>query len=292
MKILLTGGTGLVGQNVAKKLIGLGHEIVVITRSSDKKIPYPCDVVVGDLGRSPIDRLPKVQAVVHLMGESVAEGRWTAQKKKEIYDSRIVSTRNLRESLKGQTYKLVSASAIGYYPLSDGNDITEASGPGSDFLSKVCVDWESEVRAASSQWSIIRIGIVLSKEGGALKKMLPAFKLGLGGPLGTGEQWMSWIHIDDLSEMIVWSLGKSGVFNGVAPQPVTNRDFSRTLSAALRRPLGPRVPRFVLKMALGEMADFVLGSQKIFPQRTLGEGFKFRYPDLVSALKQLFPREN
>jgi hypothetical protein len=288
-KVLVTGATGFVGQHISKGLSDKGHQLYVVSRNKQKvknTIQYPAEIVEGDLSQGPIS-IPDVDAIVHLLGEPVF-GRWNDEKKKRIYQSRVLGTRNLAASIKNKETFLLAASAMGYYPANN-EDHTEYAEPGSDFLAKVCIDWEREIKAATKRTAIFRISMVLGKEGGALEKMLPPFKMGVGGPLGTGEQWVSWVHVDDLARMFVWAFenNKTGVFNASAPEPVTNRDFSRTLATLLHRPLGPRVPRFVLKTMFGEAADVMLASQRSIPQNLLKEGYRFQYPSLEIALKNL-----
>ncbi len=292
MKILLTGGTGLIGKEIGKKLVRDGFDVVVISRDQKKakmQLPFPAEVIEGDLSHGPIKNFPTVDAVIHLVGESVAEGRWSEERKKRIYDSRIVSTKNLKTSLKNQKVHLLSASAIGVYPDSGDQDLIETSPAGDGFLAIVCKDWEAEAAQIGQDCTIFRIGIVLSEHGGALEKMLFPFRAGLGGALGSGEQWMSWIHIDDLSEAFLWALKnkKFGVFNAVSPHPARNKEFSQALAKALHRPLGLNVPKLALKFLYGEMASVILSSQKVRPNYLIKEKFSFQFTDLQQTLSQL-----
>ena len=292
MKVLLTGGTGLIGKEIGKKLVREGFDVVVISRDQKKakmQLPFPAEIIEGDLSQGPIQALPVVDAVIHLVGESVAEGRWSEERKKRIYDSRITSTKNLKESLKNQKIHLLSASAIGIYPDSGDCELDENSKKGDQFLAIVCKDWEAEAALISPTLTIFRIGIVLSENGGALEKMLFPFRAGLGGALGDGKQWMSWIHIEDLSEAFVWSLKnkKLGIFNAVSPNPSRNKEFSIALAKALHRSLGLNVPKMALKFLYGEMASVILSSQKVQPAHLVKEKFSFQFIDLQQTLNQL-----
>lgn len=289
MKILITGATGLVGHVIGEKL-ARQHQVFVLSRNrakAENSKTFPCEVIEGDLTKGPLQNLPDLDAVIHLMGEPVI-GRWTEEKKRKIYDSRVVSTKNLASSLRNKNIHLLSASAIGIY--SEGEEAkTESSPAGQGFLADVCTDWEKEAQSVSDHVAIVRISLVLSKNGGALEKMLPPFKLGVGGPLGSGEQWNSWIHIDDLANIFIWALDnkKTGVFNAAAPDVLRNKDFSKILAKVLNRPLGPKVPKLALKLIFGEAASVMLASQKVVPERLLKEGFKFQFADLSKALENI-----
>jgi uncharacterized protein (TIGR01777 family) len=230
----------------------------------------------------------------------VAEGRWTEQKKARIRDSRIIGTRNLVAGLRGLATKpktLVSASAVGYYGSRNDQELDEQAPPGSDFLAEVCAGWEREAAAACElgiRVVSIRIGIVLGVGGGALAKMLTPFKLGLGSPLGSGRQYMPWIHIDDLIELVLFAARNpsvSGPMNGVAPRPVTNHEFTKTLGRVLGRPtFMPAVPPLALKVLVGEFGTVLLDSQRAIPRAALQAGFVFRFPELEPALRELLDR--
>lgn len=274
MKIVVTGASGFIGRAVVDRLRAGGHTVTAVS-----------------LRRGlPAESFPACDAVVHLAGEPVAQ-RWTKAARQRIRDSRIQGTRQLVESLRAQPPSvLISASAIGYYG-SRGNDIlTEEAMPSSDFLGKIAVAWEQEAFAAESfgvRVVVPRIGVVLGPGGGALKKMLLPFRLGLGGRLGSGKQWMSWIHIDDLVALIEFAIATlelSGPVNAAAPAPVTNAEFTRTLARTLRRPAIFPVPALALKLIFGEMSQILLGSQRVLPEAALRAGFDFRYSDLGLAL--------
>lgn len=251
------------------------------------------------IGPVPSSDVDGIEAVIHLAGEGIAERRWSAQQKKRIYDSRIVGTRNLILGLSDSPGKtppvLVCSSAIGFYGDRGDEKLTEKSVRGHDFLSDVCADWEKEVSRASAEIRTvsIRTGIVLGREGGALKKLLPLFQLGLGGPVGDGKQWMSWIHVEDLVRLYVEAATKrqyKGPVNGVAPGAVTNRDFSKALGSALHRPSFLPAPAFALKAAMGELSTLVLSSQRVVPQSAIENGFSFRFPEIQSALTEIVQR--
>ena len=300
MKVVVTGASGFVGRVIVKELLKEGHEVHVLTRNVTKAA-----LVLGSKCRyfqwaslsekPPVEALKGAHSIIHLLGEGLADKRWDEDKKKKIYDSRIQSTRRLVEALeelKADAPKaLVSTSAVGVYGTHGDEVLTESSETGSDFLAKVCVDWEVEANKAEKlgvRVAIIRVGMVIGKNGGALKKMLPVFKLGVGGPLGSGKQWMSWVHVDDLARMYVLAATNSsfkGVYNGVSPTPVTNKNFSYTLGRVLCRPAFAPAPAFAIKMAFGEMSVVLLEGQKVLPERMSAVKFHFRYPTVDIALR-------
>ena len=293
MKVLITGASGLIGQQVGKKLAEKGHQLLVVSRkkSSVKNLlPFPCEVIEGDLNESPLkdDRLATVEGVINLMGETIS-GRWTDKKKEAIYHSRIIGTRNLVKSLPTSLQVLVQGSAVGAYGDRHDELLTEESSLGQDFLAKVCRDWEHEASRAAGRKVFVRTGIVLSQQGGAFPQMLFPFRLGFGGALGSGNQWMSWVHIEDISNLFVEALENpkfTGAINGTAPEPVTTNDLSKRLAQELSTYKGPAVPAFVLKLLFSEGADPILGSQRV-QSRASQWGYKFRYAKLEEALKDL-----
>lgn len=295
MKFLITGATGLLGRELGIKLVRLGHEVHVITRqgeASRQQLPFPCRIFQGDLSRDAMELTELYDGVFHLMGEPVAEGRWSAEKKQRLVDSRVVATRNLRQSLRQAPRVLVSASAIGFYGHRENQELDEQSPVGSGFLAELCENWEKEVFAfpRGTRSVALRIGIVLADQGGALAQMIPLFQKSLGAPLSSGQQWMSWIHLRDVVEMFWWSFQNSqvqGVLNAVAPNPVRNHDFTQSLAQALGTYSIPSVPGLVLKTLYGEMSSVVLASQKILARKTLELGFQFQFSDLDSALKDV-----
>ncbi|PIS11105.1 MAG: TIGR01777 family protein [Bdellovibrio sp. CG10_big_fil_rev_8_21_14_0_10_47_8] len=300
MKILMTGATGLIGKELGKKLIQKGHQIFVISRNQEKAqrtLPFPCQVIEGDLSAGKIENanLAQIEAVFHLAGENIGDGRWTSAKKTRIRNSRVQLTKNLIQSLE-QSARLklvVSASATGYYGDQANTELTEQSDAGGDFLAKVCVDWEKAVLESPGLRSdvrrvVIRTGVVLAPFGGALDKMKPIFQTGLGGALGSGEQWMSWVHLEDLIQIYSLTLDHremNGVYNAVAPEVCTNREFSQKLAQSLGSRMGPAVPAWVLKIVLGEMAAVVLSSQRASCGKIQKLGFQFQFSGLEEALK-------
>jgi len=305
MEVLITGATGLIGKELGKKLIENGHTLRVLTRDTERalaNLPFPAKIYPLGLANEDLnpEALIGVDAVINLSGESIGEGRWNNKRKKELYDSRIFTTRKLVRAIKNvhgsSNFKLkhfISASAIGIYGNRGDEELNEESQLGDDFLAGICKDWEIEsdylqdigVRVVNP-----RIGIVLSPHGGALQKMMLPFCLGLGGPIGLGKQWMSWIHLKDLVDIFIHLLENStlvGPFNACAPRPATNYDFSKTLAESLGRPMVFPVPSLMLKILLGEMSTLVLSSQKVSPQKIIKGGFNFKFPDLASALENL-----
>ncbi len=297
MKVLITGATGLIGKELGKALFLQGHQIVVVSRSRSKalrELPFPCEILEGDLGKSPLPKSVSVDAVFHLMGESIANARWTKAAKDEILNSRVQSTRNLNQSLTDSVKFYLSASGIGIYGNQPGETLTEQSAGDSSFLSRVCHEWElaaDSFSQVSSGATIakLRIGLVLSKTGGALEKMLFPFKAGVGGPLGSGNHFASWIHIQDLVGIMLYAWDKkvAGAINGCSPEPVINKEFSRSLAHALNRPLGPSVPRIVLNLLFGEMATILFDDQKAVPKKILDAGYTFKFSNLDLAFKDL-----
>jgi uncharacterized protein (TIGR01777 family) len=290
MHITLTGGTGFVGSRLMRFLRQEGHEPVVLSRHAE-----------GPLGWDPASRPPDPAAfegsgaVIHLAGEPVAQ-RWTPEVKRRIQDSRVLGTRNLIRTLAELPRKpevLIAASAVGYYGSRGDEILNEQSAAGSGFLARTCVEWESaSALAAGLGMRVVqlRIGVVLGPGGGALQTMLPPFRAGLGGPLAGGGMWMPWLHLDDLCRLILHCLdtqGLSGPVNAVAPQAVRNAEFTAALGMALRRPAFFPVPEFALRLLYGEMADVVLGSQRVVPAAAEASGFRFTFPSVDDALRSI-----
>lgn len=293
MKITITGATGFIGQWLVNRLLADRHDLTILSRSRDGGTRPRYLTWDSAAGSPPTAALEGADAVIHLAGEPVAQ-RWTRQAKERIRSSRIDGTHLLVDALAANPPKiLISASAIGIYGNRGAEILTEASAPGSGFLEDLAVEWEHQAsRAAKFGVRVvhIRIGIVLGKRGGALEKMLPVFYLGLGGTLGLGRQWMSWIHVDDLAGIIITALNDEtlrGPVNGVSPNPVTNAEFTRTLGRVVHRPALFPVPGFGLKLIFGEMSQVMLGSQRVIPEVAQAAGFRFRYPDLEGALAQI-----
>ena len=296
MKILVSGSHGLVGKALLKSLTNDGHEVVRLVRHQP---------IVGDPevwwdpgeGRIDSERLEGHEAVVHLAGESIASGRWTSEKKRSILESRVKGTLLLSKSLAHLSQPpsvFLSASAIGYYGDRGEELLTEQSAPGNDFLSKVCIDWEGATTAASEKGIRTvhtRFGIILDDEGGALGKMLTPFRMGIGGRVGSGKQWMSWIALEDVVNGLKFLMGETstrGPVNFVAPNPVTNAEFTKTLGRVLSRPTIFPVPEFGVRLAFGEMADaLLLSSQRVEPGVLKSKGFEFKWTMLESALRNI-----
>lgn len=293
MKILLTGSSGLVGSALIPVLNVAGHQVTKLVRS----VPKSADEVQWDprTGIRDLTRLEGLDAVIHLAGESIAAGRWSAEQKARIRDSRVQGTQTLCHALTQLVLPpkvLISASALGYYGDRGDEVLHEESAAGRGFLSEVCVAWETATQPAEKSGMrvvLLRIGIVLSPTGGPLAKMALPFKLGLGGVIGSGEQYLSWIALDDLIGAITHALtteAMRGAVNCVAPNAVTNREFTKTLGQVLKRPTFFPVPAFALRLIFGEMADeLLLSGARLEPQRLLATRFQFRYPRLEGALR-------
>lgn len=289
MKILITGATGHVGNFVGRRLVELGHELVVVTRSKNKALNYlefPAEIIEHDLVAHPMveKKLQGIEAIVHLMGETV-DGRWTKAKKEQILNSRKLSSEQLVKHLPSSVKVIVSASAQGIYGDHKAHQVTEGTKLGSDFLAEVCKEWEKPFVYLNSGVRTVqlRIGLVLDPQSGVLRKMIPLFQRGLGGTLGSGKQYMSWISIEDLTEVIVESLTNEnylGAINCSTENPVTNSEWTKLLGQQLKAFPSPPVPSFALRIALGEMASAVLGSIKMVPVKLLANNFKFKYPNL------------
>jgi uncharacterized protein len=299
MHVLLTGGTGFVGQALCPALLARGWRVSVLSRDRARvtqRLP------AGVHGVESLDELaagPALDGVVNLAGENLGGGRWTAARKQRFLDSRVQGTRALVAFLAAQNPRprvLVSASAIGWYGPRGDTPLGEDAAPGSGFQSELCRAWETEARAAEALGMRVcraRIGVVLDAGGGALARMLPPFRLGLGGPVGDGRQWMSWIHRADLVALLIWLLEQDqarGAYNATAPAPLRNAAFAQALGRALRRPARLPMPGFALRLLLGEMADLLLTGQRVLPVRALAQGFVFTYPDADTALRQILKR--
>ena len=284
MRVLLTGATGYVGSGLAPAVAARGHELRSVSRGA-----------AGDHDWSDASLAAGVEwceAVVHLAGANVFDGRWNSAYKELLHTSRVDTTRRLAELCARHAPRtLLCASGVGYYGPSEAPGLTEDSPAGEDFLARLCVDWEAAqapAQAADVRCATMRIGVVLSSGGGALKKMLLPFRLGLGGRLGSGRQWFPWIHLDDALALCAHILEHdelSGAFNLTAPAPVTNAEFTRTLARVLRRPALFPVPRFALRLVLGEVADVLLTGQQALPAHALASGYEFEHVELELALR-------
>ncbi|MBP2675859.1 MAG: uncharacterized protein H6Q84_2699 [Deltaproteobacteria bacterium] len=300
MRVAVSGSTGLVGSALVAVLSAAGHEVVPLVRTA----PSPGEKAVRwDPGKREIDAagLEGLDAVVHVAGENIASGRWNAARKAAIRDSRVNGTRLLCDALAGLARPpktLVCASAVGYYGDRGEETLTEESPPGTGYLAEVCREWEAASGPAARKGIrvvALRIGMVLSPKGGALPRMLPLFRAGLGGVIGSGSQYVSWVALDDLPCIILHALQRgdlSGPVNAVAPRPVTNREFTEELGKVLSRPTPLPVPAFALRLGVGrEMADaLLLSSARAVPRRLEETGYRFRFPDLPAALRHLLAK--
>jgi hypothetical protein len=299
MKVAITGATGFVGSRLVKRLQAQGHQPLILTRNRAAALrAFPTLEIVGYTPTESGDwqkAIAGCDAVVNLAGEPIAESRWTPERKQEILNSRKLGTQKIVEAIAQANPKpavLVNASAIGYYGTSETATFDETSPASNDFLAEVCQAWEAEaqrVKDAGVRLVILRLGIVLGN-GGALAKMIPPFKLFAGGPLGTGSQWFSWIHRDDLVNMILFALTRpdiEGVLNATAPNPVRMSELSQIIGEVLNRPSWLPVPSFVPEFLLGEGAKVVLEGQQVLPKRTTNYGFEYQYPTVKQALAEI-----
>lgn len=294
MRCLITGGTGFVGQALCPRLASAGHEVVILTRQSTPRMPPGA--------RRAVTRLDELDAgsfdaVINLAGAPIGDARWTESRKRLLLDSRVDTTARLVEWM-GRVARppqaLVSASAVGYYGEQGDRPISEDTPPTPGFTHDLCAAWEREAQKAGAlgvRVCVMRIGVVLDRDGGALAKMLPAFRLGAGGRLGAGRHYFPWIHRDDVVSVCQWLLENPrarGAYNVGAPNPVTNAEFTRALGRALGRPTVLPMPEAALKLLFGEMSELLLASDRMLPSRLLQEGFEFRYPELDGALAAIF----
>jgi uncharacterized protein (TIGR01777 family) len=291
-KILVTGGTGFVGNRLRSALVARGNAVSIATRSPQMQLAP--NALVEYVPWLP--DLSKFDAVVNLAGEPIMGRRWNEKFKARILSSRVEGTHKLFDAIAAAEKKpsvLVSASAVGFYGDQGERALTESSAHGSDFMALVCEQWEREAQRAA-QFGVrvvnLRIGVALGREGGALAKMLPPFRLGLGGPFGSGAMYMSWIHVQDLVELIAFAIRSqsvSGPLNGVAPGACTNKQFSKALGRALHRPAIFPVPPFALRLVVGQVSQVLLASQHVKPERALAAGFRFKFPEIDGALRDL-----
>ena len=292
MRILVSGGTGFIGQVLCPQLTQDGHDVIVWSRQPNPEVAE---------GVTTIQKLedmtgPNPDAVINLAGASIADGRWTEERKRLLVDSRVDTTGKLVDwmrAMESPPKALISASAVGYYGEQGDRVITEDTPPTSGFTHDLCEQWENEALKAESlgvRVCLVRTGVVLDRDGGALAKMLPPFKMGAGGRLGSGEHYFPWIHRADIVGIYQWLVANekaSGPYNAGAPNPVTNAEFTRALGSALKRPTVLPMPEPVLRLLFGEMSEILLVSNRMMPTRLLDEGFKFRYPELKQALQAI-----
>jgi uncharacterized protein (TIGR01777 family) len=305
MKVAVTGGTGFIGSRLVERLHQEGHSVVVLTRDVERaRSVFPASAYpsVELVGYTPFQSgdwqgaIASCDGVVNLAGEPIADGRWTDRRKQDILNSRKIGTQKVVEAIAQATPKptvLVSASAIGYYGTSETATFDETSAPGQDFLAEVCQAWEAAaeaVQATGTRLVILRTGIVLGLEGGALAKMLTPFRLFAGGPLGSGRQWVSWIHREDVVNLILMALTNpnyAGVLNATAPHPVRMAELCNVMGKVLNRPSWLPVPDFALEALLGDGAKVVLEGQQVLPKQTQAIGYQYLYPTLQEALTNL-----
>jgi uncharacterized protein (TIGR01777 family) len=299
VRIFIVGGTGFVGASLARRLLARGDAVTVMGNTALRPpgLSPQVPVVVGDATAAGDwqQRLRGHDAVVNLAGASIFT-RWTPAAKLAIRNSRILTTRNIVDALPASgAATLVSTSAVGYYGFHGDEELGEEAPPGTDFLARLCVDWEAEALRARERGvrvAIMRFGIVLGPGGGVLGQMVPLFRAFLGGRLGSGRQWFSWVHVDDLFRAMLHVLARpqsDGAYNFTAPEPVTNRDLTRELARVLRRPALLPVPAPIARLVLGEFGNVVLEGQRVLPRRLLAEGFRFEHPGLAGALADLAP---
>lgn len=301
MNILITGGTGLIGKRLTEILLSKGHEVSILSRSkkqSEKVTFYTWDIAKQEIEKVAIQ---KADYIIHLAGANVGEGRWTDKRKKEIIDSRVQSGYLLLDAVKEHNPNLkgfISSSAVGYYGMVTKDKVFEETDkPGVDFLAKVCEKWENtalKFKQLNIRTVIIRTGVVLDKNDGALAKLLTPIKLGIGSGLGTGNQAMPWIHLEDICNLYLHAIeneGMKGAYNGVAPEQVTNQEFSKTVAKVLKKPFWfPNVPTFALKLLMGEQAIIALEGSPISSKKTEATGFKYKYRNLKDALEDLLKK--
>lgn len=303
MKILLTGATGFVGSALAKKLLSSGHELNILTRSIENlpevfRDPRVTAFEWKDTSVAPpIESISGINGVINLMGENISAKRWSDEQKRKLHTSRVESTKNLTNLLNHNLTSpldfFVSSSAVGIYPVGLIDCLDEDSKVGNNFLAELCKDWEAAAYTLTkvNRIVIIRTSVVLEKHGGALAKMLPPFKLGLGGPIGNGNQFMSWIHLDDLVNLYVKAATDkemAGVYNASAPHPTDNFHFTKALGKALHKPTLIPVPATALKIAFGEMSSIILDSQKVISKRLPEQGIRLQYETIEAALNKIF----
>lgn len=292
MQILITGGTGLIGRHLIPRLLELGHQITVVTRTPDKARQILDSRVTIWKGLEDQHNLNGIEAVINLAGEPIADKHWTAEQKERLCQSRWVITQKLVDLIRASDTPpavLISGSAAGYYGDLGEVVVTEEEPPHNEFTHKLCAQWENIASSAQSDRTrvcLLRTGVVLAPAGGILAKMVPPFRLGLGGPIGNGRQYLAWIHIDDMVNGIIWLLDNDlhGPFNMVSPYPVRNEQFAHALGHALNRPAIVRVPATAMRLLMGESSVLVLGGQRALPKRLEAAGFAFRWYDLEEAL--------
>ncbi len=302
MNVLITGGLGFIGTQLSIRLLERGNAVTIVDHSPRPRPSTPPGVryISADTslrGRWQ-DQAERQDAVINLAGASIFS-RWTEERKRLIYDSRIRTTSNVVEALQRDSSRLLcSTSAVGYYGFRGDEELTEGDGPGDDFLARVCVDWEGEAARAADKGirvAVTRFGIVLGKTGGALGQMIPLFRSYIGGPLGSGEQWFSWVHMEDLMRAFLFILDNediAGPVNICSPNPVRNRQLAKALGKSLSRPSFLRAPAFAVRLILGEFGTMLLKGQRVLPAKLVDKGFVFQYPDIADALNEVVKENN
>ena len=298
MKVFITGGTGFLGAALTESLLGQGHSVTILTRSTRNRVlRLGLAYAEGNPTRKGTwqQEVAKHDVIINLAGASIFK-TWNDRNKEAIRDSRILTTRHLVEAIgeAGKNITLLSGSAVGYYGFRDDDELDENSAPGDDFLARVVQDWEAEAKKAEefgARVVLCRIGVILGRDGGALSKMLTVFKWGLGSPLGSGKQWFSWISLYDLVTIFLYLIENekiSGPVNCTSPNPVTNREMTRALGQALHRPAFlPPVPSFLIRGVLGEFSDVFIKGQKVMPRKLIESSFIFRFPEIGEAFAHL-----
>lgn len=300
MRVIITGGTGLIGRALTNSLAADEHEVIILTRNANRRLDLPGPARLAEWDAATAEGWARhadgADAIVNLAGEGIADARWTDERKKRIYTSRINAGKAVMEAVTAASVKprvLIQASAVGYYGPRGDEIVTEASSPGSDFLAQVCFDWEASTAGAASlgiRRAVIRTGLVLSSAGGAWPRIVMPFRFFAGGPIGSGRQYWPWIHIEDEVRAIRFLIDHPdayGPFNLSAPEPLTNREFAQTLGQVMGRPAVMPVPGFALRTAFGEMATVLLDGQRAVPKRLQDLGFSFTYPTAEAAFRAL-----
>lgn len=299
MRYVLVGGSGMLGRRLTDHLLSAGHEVSIISRSPERVQKKPGIRVVGWDGRTALgwgQEVDGADGVVNLVGESIGAARWTTRRKKAIVASRVFAGQAIVEACiqaKKKPGVIFQISGVGYYGISGEKVFTEKDLPGDDFPATTAVQWEAATQPVEElgiRRVVARTGVVLTREGGVLPLMMLPFRLFIGGPLGSGKQWISWVHIDDMVQGVVFLLENqsySGIFNLTSPNPLTNADFGKALGRVMRRPYWIPAPGFALRIVLGEMSTLVLDGQRVIPQRLIEAGFEFRYPAIADALSAL-----
>ena len=299
MKIVVAGGSGFIGESLVRRLVARGDDVAVLSRNPAKVRSGRGVQWDGKSSVAWTSEIAGAGAVINLAGENVGEGRWTEERKRRLIDSRLNATNAIVAALKNAAPRqrtLINASAVGYYGFDRDEEIDEKSSKGRGFLADLTDKWESAASAAQpvARVVILRFGVVLAADGGALQKMMLPFRFGAGGPVGSGKQWMSWVDRDDLLSAIQWALDREsvrGTYNVTAPTPVRNRDFAKILGRVMHRPSIMPAPAFALRLAFGDMArEVLLGGQRVLPRRAQSEGFRFAYAELEPALLHIVKR--